>query len=143
MNALKNGTRCDLLGEGITPEVEQFIWSYIPSVAELEILLLLRDKSPQELTVETVAQELRIAPAGAHTGLTDLANKRLVEVNRQTKNAYQYRPANGEMDKLVGELAELYVSWRVSIIELIFAKPPDQIRAFADAFRLKRGPGNA
>ncbi len=131
-----------LPGEGITPEIERFIWSHIPSVAELEILLLLREKAPREFDAATVAAELRIAPAGAEAGLADLAGKRLLEANRQVKGQYRYQPVNPGLNDMVTQLAALYVSWRVSIIELIFAKPPDQIRAFADAFRIKRGPSH-
>jgi hypothetical protein len=42
------------------------------------------------------------------------------------------------LDAAVAQLAKDYAERRVSVITLIFSKPVDKLRTFADAFRLRK-----
>jgi hypothetical protein len=50
---------------------------------------------------------------------------------------YRFNPASPEAG-LVGELEKIYKARRVSIISFIYSKPTDPLRAFSDAFRLRK-----
>ena len=43
-----------------------------------------------------------------------------------------------DLHRAVAGLAREYAARRVTVIGLIFSKPVDKIRSFADAFRLRR-----
>jgi hypothetical protein len=45
-----------------------------------------------------------------------------------------------QLDRTASDLARLYPERRFTIIEIIFSKPNDKIRSFADAFRIRRDP---
>jgi hypothetical protein len=53
-------------------------------------------------------------------------------------NAYRYAPRTDDLGQAVAQLAREYPVYRVSIVNLIFSKPIDKIRTFADAFRFTK-----
>jgi hypothetical protein len=128
----------------VQPQVEQFIRDHISSVAQLEILLLLQTNPQQPWSPQAIARELRIEPAGAAAQLAQLAVSNLVR--EQSPGEFVYNPATPELQAAVTALAQAYLIRRVTVIGLIFAKPPAppaSIRAFSDAFRLRKDPPNA
>ncbi len=115
--------------------IEKFIYACINSVEQLEILLLLRSR--KELDAETITQELRTTSSSVEKRLSDLMRKNLVILREQDgKQTYVYDPPSLYADT-VDQLASLYSSHRVSVINLIFSKPPDALTGFSDAFRFK------
>ncbi len=115
--------------------IEKFIYACINSVEQLEILLLLRSR--KELDAETITQELRTTSSSVEKRLSDLMRKNLVILREQDgKQTYVYDPPSLYADTM-DQLASLYSSHRVSVINLIFSKPPDALTGFSDAFRFK------
>ncbi len=115
--------------------IEKFIHACINSVEQLEILLLLRSR--KELDAETITQELRTTSSSVEKLLSDLMRKNLVILREQDgKRTYVYDPPSLYTDTM-DQLASLYSSHRVSVINLIFSKPPDALTGFSDAFRFK------
>ncbi len=115
--------------------IEKFIHACINSVEQLEILLLLRSR--KELDAETITQELRTTSSSVEKRLSDLMRKNLVMLREHDgKRTYVYDPPSLYADT-VDQLASLYSSHRVSVINLIFSKPPDALTGFSDAFRFK------
>lgn len=58
-------------------------------------------------------------------------------VARETPAGYVLADDRG-LEQAVRVLERLYATHRVKIISRIFSKPPDSVRNFADAFRLRR-----
>ena len=50
----------------------------------------------------------------------------------------QYAPRSAELDRVVARLADTYRERRVAVVSLIASKPIDNVRAFSDAFRLRK-----
>lgn len=128
------------MANGITDEVKQFITDHINSLEQLEVLLLLQRNQSKEWTADMVARELRIDPNSAASRLADLYERRLL--NFKPSNSpplYWYEPITRTLERVVSDLARLYPDHRVSIINLIFSKPIDKIKTFADAFKLREG----
>lgn len=119
-------------------DVRRFIADHIESVEQLEILLLLHHHGGRVWTAESVARELRIAPISAGERLEDLARASIVSRMQGTPVEYRYAPGSPNLDAAVAGLATAYSERRVTVINLIFSKPVDKIRTFADAFRLRR-----
>jgi hypothetical protein len=128
----------------IPDEVKAFLAAHIESVLQLEILLLLHGRAPRQWTAAELAQELRIDAVWASNQLAGLADAGVLGVSaaaaapEATGPAYRYEPRTAEMDRAVAGLAREYEARRVTIIGLIFSKPIDKLRSFADAFRIRK-----
>ncbi|MFE8604805.1 hypothetical protein [Archangium violaceum] len=124
---------------GDLPEaVRRLIADHIDSVEQLEILLLLQQHPERSWTAELVARELRISPLSAGDRLKDMARSAILSRLQGSEAEYRYAPVSPEMVEAVAGLATAYSERRVTVINLIFSKPVDKIRTFADAFRLRR-----
>lgn len=127
---------------GLSEEVKTFITEHISSVEQLEVLLLLH-REQQRWSAQEVSQELRIDPASAAERLADLQGRGLlVESAGETTPLYQYQPQKSNLDYTVNDLAKAYQEYRVTVISLIFSKPIDKIRTFADAFKFRKDKGD-
>jgi hypothetical protein len=122
-------------GGGIPDRVARFVDEHIHSVEQLEVLLLLRHEPEREWTVPDVALEVPTSPKSAADRLDDLARRGFLVRDGET---YRYDGSDRGRDATVGELEDVYARRRVSVIGLIFSKPSETIRTFADAFRIRR-----
>lgn len=123
---------------GISQAVRALIVERIDSVVQLELLLLLQASPERAWTAAEVAQELRIEPSWATGQLGELAARGLLAPAPDAPGAYRYAPHPPELDATVVQLSKDYAERRVTVITLIFSKPVDKLRTFADAFRLRK-----
>jgi hypothetical protein len=126
------------LTEGIPADVESFTRQFITSVGQLEVLLLLHRTAPQAWSGEAVARELRTSSASASAKLEDLKAAGLVGVADPALPTYRFHPRRADDARLVGDLARAYSTRSVTVVGLIFSRPSDSVRSFADAFKLRR-----
>jgi hypothetical protein len=120
---------------GVPAPVRRFIASHIVSVAQLEVLLLLRAAADKEWTADEVARALVTQGDAAAGWLENLVDRGLA---RNDRGRYRYSPSSPEVDRTIDALAESYANYRVAVISLIFARPSERITSFADAFRIRR-----
>jgi hypothetical protein len=121
---------------GVPAPVRHFIASHIVSVAQLEVLLLLRAAADKSWTPEEVARALVTQREAAAGWLDDLTARGLV--SEEADGRYRYAPASGKLEATVDALAVSYASYRVAVISLIFKKPSRRVAGLADAFRIRR-----
>lgn len=122
-------------GGGIPDRVVRLVGEHIHSVEQLEVLLLLRREPEREWTASDVAVELATLPQSAADRLADLAHRGFLV---KAGESYHYDGSDRGRDAAVAELEDVYARRRVSLIGLIFAKPSESIRTFADAFRIRK-----
>lgn len=108
----------------------------IHSIGQVEVLLLLFRRR-EGWSAEAVSRELRSSPYGAETHLKSLQGDGLVE-KRVTDGLYYFSPASPAIEDAVGKLAILHSERMTTLVELIYDSRPDAIRAFAEAFRIKK-----
>lgn len=126
-----------MAGERIPEEVRRFLANHVNSVEQLEVLLLLRRTADRDWTAAQVADELRIDRASARRRLYDLHRAGLVGLYTSgTEGRFRYDPSDAHAEA-VDRLADIYVTHRVAVITFIISKPLDEIRSFADAFRIR------
>lgn len=118
-------------------DVQAFVASYIDSVVQLELLLLLRADPGRAWTPPEVARELRIEPAWTATELGKLAVRGLL-APADGVPTYRYAPGKPELEAVITALAHAYAERRVSVINLVYSRPSDAIRSFAEAFRFRK-----
>jgi len=116
----------------------KFLTEHITSVSQLELLLLLRTNLQSEWTVRDLARELRVDEAWATAQLGIFVEQGVVSVASPLK--FSYQPANKELEQDVAAVAQAYLVNRVSVIEFIYGRPNQSMRAFADAFRVRKSP---
>jgi hypothetical protein len=122
---------------GVPAPVRRFIASNIVSVAQLEVLLLLRAAADKEWTASEVARALVTQPEAAGGWLQDLYGRGLAT---ESGGRYRYAASGGEVERTVDALAESYAKYRVAVIGLIFGRPSEGVTRLADAFRIRRKP---
>lgn len=124
--------------EEISQEVRAFIAEHIESVVQLEVLLLLYKNPQQDWTADDIGRELRIDPAWASEQLANLCARGLLICPAAPQPIYRYGPRTPELDRAITDLDKAYTEMRVTVVSLIFSKPVEKIRIFADAFRLRK-----
>jgi DNA-binding transcriptional ArsR family regulator len=121
-------------------DVQNLIANHITAVEQLEILLFLRQRPDLERSAKTVSEEIRTSELSARSRLMDLRDRGLL-TSREDDGVLLFRldPATEELRRSTAKLAEAYASRRYTVIDLIFSKPIDRLRVYADAFRLNKG----
>jgi hypothetical protein len=121
----------------IPDDVRRFILECIDSVEQLEVLLLLHGSPSVEWSSESAARALYSNPESIARRFAGLHAKELL-VCSNPPATYRYRPKTVDLDATVARLAQTYRERRVAVITLIASKPMENVRAFSDAFRLRR-----
>ena len=119
----------------IAQSVRRLIAAHIVSVEQLEVLLLLREHRDRSWTVEQVNDRISSSPSSVASRLVDLERRGFV---RHDGTGFRYQGSTIHETALT-ELAAAYAERKYSVIELIFARATEKLRAFADAFRVRRG----
>jgi hypothetical protein len=134
--------------------VQAFVYNYIDSVVQLEMLLLLYAGQDRSWTSAESARELRVDPAWVEDQFSQLCSRGLLTCEPGSPPSYRYRPTTPELNAAVGDLAKAYADRRVTVISLIYSKPAekpveptkptttDPLKSFSEAFRLRKGPNN-
>lgn len=117
---------------GIPRDIKDFLWKYITSIEQFEILLLLF-RQAKAWPVDAVVCELGAARPVVEKCLDDLVQDGLVA---QQQGFYQIILNNNQQANLLERLSQFYTDRRVTVINLIFTRHLDRIRAFADSFKL-------
>lgn len=115
--------------------MRSFIGRHVDSVAQLEVLLLLRAAPEKWWSVDEVARAQVSAPDAAELSLRHLSGEALIAEER---GAFRYEPSGSEAE-VVERLAEAYASRRPTVVAEIFAPPGGGAAStLAEGFRFRR-----
>lgn len=117
-------------------ELKRFVASHVDTVEQLEVLLLLQRHAAEVWTPQRVSTELRTSLMSATMRLERLCATGLCE---ELEGGVRLRPAEPSVERAIRLVTAAYRDRRVSLIALIYSRPPAGVQAFADAFRLKKG----
>jgi hypothetical protein len=124
------------MGRAIPDNVLQFLQTSIPSVWTLELLLLMRRSPDRSWSAQELDRELRGSALIVSRALAKLIAAGLVI--EESSGVYRYQPARPVLGETIELLAKIYADYPVAVTQAILAAPSEQIRTFADAFRLKK-----
>ena len=124
--------------EEFPADIKKFIADHVSSVAQLELLLLLRESSDRAWSADDVAKALYTTPQMMATQLADLNTAGVLAPDTRGDGFYRYAPRTPELADTIMRLAEMYKVKRVTVISAIYAEPVDPLRSFADAFRFRK-----
>jgi predicted transcriptional regulator len=123
-------------------ELQDFINTYIGSVEQLEILLLMQRYSDKEWCPKEITAQIRSNFESVSARLQGLLNNGLISKTENGK--FKYAPPSEAIRDKVLELQAAYAQKRSKIINMIYTGniktgPSKSVRDLADAFRLDRG----
>jgi hypothetical protein len=122
----------------ISPQLRRFIQTTINSVEELEVLLFMMSNADQAWTPQEVSDRTRLPIGSVQSKLQELLKVRLVAAHGSDNSQFQYAPNSPAIAEEVAATLDLaYRERKDTVIQLIYSRPFDNIRIFADAFRIK------
>lgn len=130
------------MSRGVSEAVQRFVAAHISSIELLEVLLLLRRSEGREWRDAEVAREIGSSIMSIRDRLANLAARGLLAAREADDEIwYRYAPAP-EVGAIIDDLARAYKERRLTIIDLIYARPaPSDIETFSDAFRIRKKEG--
>ncbi len=127
-----------MASKALPDDVVRFLNEHIDSVEQLEVLLLLHRAAASMWTADMVAAALCTQPASAARRLAALHEHELIERAQAEPPTYRYVPVRSDAGEMISTLADTYRERRVAVVTAIASKPMENVRAFSDAFRLRR-----
>lgn len=118
----------------IPDDVKRIIGAHISSVERLEILLLLFDGRKHAWSIGEIEEQIRSNPDSIAKHVDYLVSAKLAARDKNIGSTVRYAPPSETLESTVAELALVYRTRRVAVIELIYADRG--ARSFSDAFKL-------
>ena len=123
--------------EALRPEVLQLIGECIDSLESLEALALLHRSPDTFWSADAVATQIGARADVVAQRLQDLAKAGLL-TRAKDSVAYRYAPdvasARDNVDLLIGAFSKR----RVDVVNAVYSSNLERLRAFSNAFRLKK-----
>jgi hypothetical protein len=124
--------------DDIPEDVRCLIIDSIDSVEQLQVLLLLLEQPKRVWLVPDITAELRSSDGSIEKRLSDLYGRRILRREPGDELRHTYLPFSPEIDPVIRRLAEVYRQRPNRVIDLIYSRPNEALRAFADAFKIKK-----
>jgi hypothetical protein len=125
--------------EPLPPNIERLLTVAVESPERLEVLLLLRRNRPKTFTSRTVGRELYVTPASAERDLALLCGRGFLSVTIGNDLLYSYKPVTAELEASVDRLLAIYDERKADVLAALQDRQAhDPVRAFADAFKLRK-----
>ena len=118
-------------------DIVDFLDRHISSVMALEVLLHLA-KHDRVFDPRGLSSALGGSPDAVILSLEELQAGGLISRTSEADLTYRYTPPSTEANRSVHALSETYARRKVAVVSHIFSRPRDDLRAFSDAFRLRR-----
>jgi hypothetical protein len=119
----------------ISDDVRELIRRRVTSMDHVEVLMRLYEAGGEALTSQQLERGARLGPQTVARCAAELVSARLVS-HDPASDSYRYAPPNVDRPT-VEELASLYHQRPVTLVKLVYAQPPNPVKSFADAFRLR------
>jgi hypothetical protein len=111
----------------------------VESLEQLELLRVLSEDPNQEWELAPLGREVQCDPPAAESHLAALSSRGLLTViTRGTEKFYRHGCGSPALDKMLSRLLQIYKERPVSMIRLVYVQATDRLRAFADAFRVRK-----
>lgn len=122
----------------LSESLRVFLQQRLPSMEQIEVVLLLRRERERSWTAPEVAAALATAPESAAMRLFLLASAGVIVFEASSIPRYRYSISDPELEDLLAELEKVYDADRNQILDVVDTGRRDPVRSFADAFKLKK-----
>jgi Fe2+ or Zn2+ uptake regulation protein len=121
----------------LATSIREFISRHVRTVEQLEILLLLSKHPKQAFSVQKVYDTILSTPQSVQRWLEELTRAGLVEKLPEPDAGYRCCTDETLIAQIV-QLAELYQTTPVRVIEAIYRREASAAQSFADAFKITK-----
>lgn len=122
----------------ISGDARDMIQRHMATMDHVELLMLLRNGREDSFPVSRLAELMR-KPEGLVTmALESLAAAGLVA--QLTDGTYRYSAREDKLDRTAESVIQLYNERPVTLVRLLYERPPTAVNTFADAFKLRKDP---
>jgi hypothetical protein len=123
----------------IPDEIVRFMQANVETLEQLELLRVLSENPSQEWEIGPLGAQAQADLPAAATHLAALASRGLVTVIiRGSDTLYRHGAGSADLDAKLSQLLQFYKERPVSLIRLVYAQATDRLRAFSDAFRVRK-----
>ncbi|HSE50892.1 MAG TPA: hypothetical protein VLB00_01795 [Gemmatimonadales bacterium] len=123
----------------LSAEVRQLIYSSVPSIDALEVLIQMVRHPDVPRTVAELIEALRSTAVTEPVVRESLALLRTQGILSETPDGIVYRPDSPAVESAIGLLLRAYNERPVTLIRTVYAiADAKKIQAFADAFKIKK-----
>jgi hypothetical protein len=120
-------------------DLARFMDQNVESIDQLEILRVLGEDREREWDVGSLAGAVQARPQAVRAHLAAMQSRGLLTtMTRETGLACRYGAGTAELDHLVDRLLQMYKERPVTMIKMVYQRARDPLRAFADAFRIRK-----
>lgn len=119
----------------ISDNVRELIRRRVTSMDHIEVLMRLYEASGEPLTTQELERGARLGPQTVARCAMDLVHAKLAS-HDPASSSFRYAPSNAERT-VIDELSALYNQRPVTLVKLVYAQPPNPVKSFADAFRIR------
>jgi hypothetical protein len=124
--------------DALSAPVKELLARHIQSVEQLEILLLLQSQPQRTWTADEVYEVIRSSQSSIAARLQTFSAAGFLQEVKGPPPTYRFAPRHENLRSAVEQTASAYQTWRVRVIEAIFAPSMDPAQSFADAFKLRK-----
>lgn len=124
--------------DSVPANLRQFLREHVRSIAQLELLLLVRGKPETVWSAEDAAKALYIPGNFAEAILENLTTSGLVAIDEEEGRRYRYWPRTPQLSQLVDDVEKLYRERPVTTVNVMYSAPTENLQNFADAFRIRK-----
>jgi predicted transcriptional regulator len=117
-------------------ELLKFIEAHMKSVWAVEQMLVMTREPVRVWALGELVRETRSSSTAVGEALRNLEEAGLVD--HSSDSTYRFAPKSEDLRTAAEALLKAYVERPRFVIRAIFAEPKDNLRIFADAFRLKK-----
>jgi hypothetical protein len=128
-----------MVGSAEVPElVAQFLAAHIATVEQLDVLLLLVQTPDRWWDARTIGGALGLPEQVSRRTLDALASQNLLAIRITGAVRYQYQPGRPGLDDAARLTADTCRTNHAGVLRLVTHSARRNLRAFADAFRIRR-----
>lgn len=125
--------------EPIPEDIVAFLDANVESFEQLELLRILGQAPDKEWQLAELAREVQVdvQTAARHAAALG-ARGLLTHVVRGAETVYRYGCEKPVLERKLREMLRVYNERPVSMIKLVYAQASNPLRAFSDAFRVRK-----
>jgi len=115
------------------------MYDNVESIDQLEILRILGERREKEWDCAALAEAVQAKPQAVKAHLIAMhARGLLVMTASESGLSCRFGLNTAELEIMVLRLLQMYKERPVTMIKMVYARAQDPLRAFADAFRIRK-----
>ena len=122
----------------ISEDVQEMIARHLATMDHVELLTILRGSREDSFTLQQLADRMRKPQQMVEQCLESLTQAGLAA--QLSDGTYRYAAREETLDRTAEAVVRLYNERPVTLVRLLYERPPMAVNTFADAFKLRKQP---